>query len=141
MADDDDEGIHRVDTVPPPDGEGDAYNAPTRVGAGPPEAVLESLRQAAATGLPLKPPSLPRTAAAQDAAPAAGSAPTPGVAPEAPATPPSPAPPAAKTSPARGASPPSASALQTMIAEGPSRSVILLCALVAVAAVAWYALR
>lgn len=27
-----DDSIHRVDTIPPPDGEGDAYNAPTKVG-------------------------------------------------------------------------------------------------------------
>jgi hypothetical protein len=27
-----DEGIHRCDTVPPPDGETDAYNAPTKIG-------------------------------------------------------------------------------------------------------------
>lgn len=29
----DDNKIHKVDTVPPPAGESDAYNAPTRVGA------------------------------------------------------------------------------------------------------------
>ena len=32
MSTNDDDGIYRVDTVPPPPGEGDAYNAPTRIG-------------------------------------------------------------------------------------------------------------
>lgn len=55
----DEEQIYKVDTVPPPPGEGDAYNAPTRVGAMPPPQVLEAMREAAATGKPLKPQSLP----------------------------------------------------------------------------------
>ena len=69
-----DEELHRVDTVPPPDGEGDAYNAPTRVGAGPPVQVLAELREAAAAGRQLKPQSLPRPTSV---APPASAAPAP----------------------------------------------------------------
>jgi hypothetical protein len=32
MSSNDDDGIYRVDTVPPPQGESDVYNAPTKVG-------------------------------------------------------------------------------------------------------------
>jgi hypothetical protein len=39
------ESIFKADTVPPPDGESDAYNAPTRVGATAPE-VLAALKAA-----------------------------------------------------------------------------------------------
>jgi hypothetical protein len=47
MSDDEkDEGIYKVDTVPPPAGEGDAYNAPTRVGPMG-AAVVEEMMHAA----------------------------------------------------------------------------------------------
>lgn len=42
---DDDDGIYRVDTVPPPQGESDAYNAPTRVGPMASALVEEMLAQ------------------------------------------------------------------------------------------------
>jgi hypothetical protein len=43
-----DEGeIYRVDTVPPPPGEGDAYNAPTRVGAMAESVLIEEMIHAA----------------------------------------------------------------------------------------------
>ncbi len=48
MADEEekeDGAIYKVDTVPPPPGEDDAYSAPTRVGEMPPE-VLEAMRGA-----------------------------------------------------------------------------------------------
>lgn len=77
MNDENDE-LHRVDTVPPPDGEGDAYSAPTRVGAGPPVQVLAALREAAASGRPLKPVELPKGASVAPA-------PMPSIPPPAPA--------------------------------------------------------
>jgi hypothetical protein len=48
MSDDDDnkQGIYKVDTVPPPAGDGDAYNAPTRVGPMA-AAVVEEMMHAA----------------------------------------------------------------------------------------------
>ena len=48
MSDDDDkeDGIYKVDTVPPPAGESDAYNAPTRVGPMA-AAVVEEMMHAA----------------------------------------------------------------------------------------------
>lgn len=52
MADEktDDEGsIFKVDTVPPPAGDGDAYNAPTKVGPVSAEAWVELIKQADAT--------------------------------------------------------------------------------------------
>lgn len=58
---DDGEGsIYRVDTVPPPPGEDDAYSAPTRVGEMPPE-VLEAMR---AAGLGMDKKSAPKVTAA-----------------------------------------------------------------------------
>jgi hypothetical protein len=54
----DDEAL-RIDTVPPPPGEDDAYNAPTRVGTMPPE-VLAAMKDA-------RPPSQPPTKAAPPA--------------------------------------------------------------------------
>lgn len=46
----DDEGsIFKVDTVPPPAGDGDAYNAPTKVGPVSAEAWVELMKQADAT--------------------------------------------------------------------------------------------
>ena len=49
MASDDEDGIFKVETVPPPEGESDVYNAPTRVGqlAGSlvEEIVLQARRQ------------------------------------------------------------------------------------------------
>ena len=85
-----DEEIYRVDTVPPPDGEGDAYNAATRVGAAPPEAVLHAMKEASRSGNPLKPQALPKGLSvppSPEAAPgAAVAAPPPSVtAPEPPA--------------------------------------------------------
>lgn len=41
----DDDGIYKVDTVPPPQGEDDAYNAPTRVGVMASAIVGELLAQ------------------------------------------------------------------------------------------------
>ncbi len=55
MSDDDDNNqhsepaIHKVDTVPPPAGEDDAYSAPTRVGSMAAAAVEELMRQAEKT--------------------------------------------------------------------------------------------
>jgi hypothetical protein len=49
----------RVDTVPPPDGEDDAYSAPTRMHSTPPEDLLEAMKEAARKGVPLKPQTLP----------------------------------------------------------------------------------
>lgn len=40
--------VHKVDTVPPPPGEDDAYNAPTRIGPMAEVAVQEMMRQARA---------------------------------------------------------------------------------------------
>lgn len=45
-SDDDEDQIHRVDTVPPPDGEGDAYSAATRVGPMA-DAVVKEMMHAA----------------------------------------------------------------------------------------------
>jgi hypothetical protein len=53
MADEesDDEGsIFKVDTIPPPAGDGDAYNAPTKVGPVSAEAWVELIKQADAEG-------------------------------------------------------------------------------------------
>jgi predicted component of type VI protein secretion system len=54
MSTNDDDGIYRVETVPPPNGESDAYNAPTRVGqmAGAivEELVAQAQREAEQTG-------------------------------------------------------------------------------------------
>lgn len=69
------ESIYKVDTVPPPGDEGDAYNAPTRVGAMPPMQVLEAMREAAATSSPMKPVTLPH--GSRSVAPAAEPAQTP----------------------------------------------------------------
>ena len=70
-----DKGIHQIDTVPPPPGEDDAYSAPTRVGAMPPE-VLEALRNA---GINMDKKSAPRVPAAPVPRPAVA-APRPAVA-------------------------------------------------------------
>ena len=48
--DDDDGAIFKVDTVPPPAGDGDAYNAPTKVGPVSAEAWVELIKQADAEG-------------------------------------------------------------------------------------------
>jgi hypothetical protein len=63
MPDDEkkEDAIYRVDTVPPPAGESDAYNAPTRVGDMPPE-VLAAMK-AAGVG-----PDAPVASAAEKAA-------------------------------------------------------------------------
>lgn len=50
--------LYRVDTVPPPAGENDAYNAPTKVGPMP-LSVLDAMKKATMTGTPLKPVALP----------------------------------------------------------------------------------
>ena len=52
------EGIFRLDTVPPPDG-GTAYDAPTKVGPMP-ASVLDAMKKAALEGTALKPTSLPK---------------------------------------------------------------------------------
>ncbi len=64
-----DDQVFKVDTVPPPDGEGDAYNAPTRVGAGPPVDVLDAMKKAATSGNPLKPQAIPAAASIPRAPP------------------------------------------------------------------------
>jgi hypothetical protein len=43
--------------------EGGANDAPTKVGASPPAAVLNAMKEAAATGRPLKPLELPKSKA------------------------------------------------------------------------------
>src|SRR5687767_12438894 len=52
MSDDDDEkdGIYRVQTVPPPDGSSDVYNAPTKVGPMATSVIQELIEQAQRTG-------------------------------------------------------------------------------------------
>jgi hypothetical protein len=47
---DDEASIFKVDTVPPPDGDGDAYNAPTKVGPVTSEAWVELVKKADAEG-------------------------------------------------------------------------------------------
>jgi hypothetical protein len=54
------EEYDKVDTVPPPAGEEDAYSAPTRLGAAPPPEILAEMHRAAQTGRPMKPIELPR---------------------------------------------------------------------------------
>lgn len=56
--DDDENDVYRVETVPPPPGEADAYSAPTKIGAMP-AAVLDDMKKAALSGAPLKPTALP----------------------------------------------------------------------------------
>lgn len=46
MPSDDEDGIFKVETVPPPEGESDVYNAPTRVGALAGSIVEEIVQQA-----------------------------------------------------------------------------------------------
>ena len=62
--DDDEEGaVYRVDTVPPPPGEDDAYSAPTRIGPMAEVAVQELMRQAEQSAVqdePSKPLPTPR---------------------------------------------------------------------------------
>ena len=53
------DGIFRLDTVPPPAGAGDAYSAPTRVGEMP-ASVLDMMKKAAIEGTQLKPLTLPK---------------------------------------------------------------------------------
>ncbi len=59
--DDDENDVYRVETVPPPPGEHDAYSAPTKIGAMP-VGVLDAMKQAALSGAPLKPMALPNQA-------------------------------------------------------------------------------
>jgi hypothetical protein len=65
-SDDDDGAIHRLDTVPPPDGAADPYNAPTRVGPMSDAAVDEMLQaaQARASTLGRRPAEVPVPVAA-----------------------------------------------------------------------------
>jgi hypothetical protein len=49
----------RIDTVPPPPGEDDAYSAPTKLHSMPPDDLLEAMKEATRKGVPLKPQSLP----------------------------------------------------------------------------------
>lgn len=46
MASDDEDGIFKVETVPPPEGESDVYNAPTKVGSLAGSIVEEIVQQA-----------------------------------------------------------------------------------------------
>jgi hypothetical protein len=52
--------VQRVDTVPPPPGEDDAYSAPTRLHSAPPEAVLSAMKEATKFNRPLKPVTIPK---------------------------------------------------------------------------------
>ena len=63
------DAIHRVDTVPPPPGEGDAYSAPTTVGPVN-DAVIEAMRKA---GVPED--LIPQSQRAPTSGPASGSRP------------------------------------------------------------------
>jgi hypothetical protein len=110
---DDEASIFKVDTVPPPDGDGDAYNAPTKVGPVSSEAWVELIRKAdaegernaeadrqlAESGPSSKPPISKSQAKATDAAPPASKpeATVKSAAPPAAAPPP---PPAAAAGPA-----------------------------------------
>lgn len=76
----DDDGIHRMDTVPPPDGEGDAYNAATRVGPMA-DAVVKEMMHAAG----LKAAEMSERAAGKAKAAGKASTSTPPVAAAAPA--------------------------------------------------------
>lgn len=97
----------RVDTVPPPEGEDDAYNAPTRVGKLPDElldAMKDILAEAAGDETPPAaraeaPSGAPAAAAPSGAAPAAAPSGAP------PAAAPSGAPPAAPSSAPPAAAP------------------------------------
>jgi hypothetical protein len=89
--DENDGGIYRVDTVPPPDGEDDAYSAPTRVGVMPESLVQEIMHAAELKSAALREKESQRraasaVAASELAAPkaAATQAVTPGPAPPAP---------------------------------------------------------
>jgi hypothetical protein len=53
--------VDKIDTVPPPAGEDDAYSAPTRLGAAPPPEILAEMHRAAQTGRPMKPMDLPQS--------------------------------------------------------------------------------
>lgn len=71
MSDDDknDElGIHRVETIPPPDGEDDAYSAPTKVGPMADAAVKELMHAAARRSSELAARVAEKKGAAADAA-------------------------------------------------------------------------
>ena len=61
--------INSVDTVPPPPGEDDAYNAPTKVGAMPPEllAVLRESAQKSTPRLDIATPVVPAVVANEEA--------------------------------------------------------------------------
>lgn len=50
MARDDEDAVHKVDTVPPPDGDSDAYSAETKVGPVTQDAWAELIRKAAEEG-------------------------------------------------------------------------------------------
>lgn len=57
MTDDDEPKLYRVDTVPPPAGESDAYNAPTKVGPMAASVVAEMMKAAEASPVEPKPAS------------------------------------------------------------------------------------
>jgi hypothetical protein len=104
MSDDDkDDGpaIYRVDTIPPPDGEDDAYSAPTKVGPMADAAVRELMQAAEKRAQELSARIAGKKIANAEAAKAAASMPTPltvkptGVPIAKPPTPPAAAPPAA----------------------------------------------
>jgi hypothetical protein len=63
MSSNDDDGIYRVDTIPPPAGEDDAYSAPTRVGpmasAIVEEIIAQAKREAEEAAASSRPPGTP----------------------------------------------------------------------------------
>jgi hypothetical protein len=66
---DDDHGIFRVDTIPPPDGEDDAYSAPTKVGPMADAAVKELMHAAERRAIELSQRNADKAKAAKEAAP------------------------------------------------------------------------
>lgn len=91
---DDEDQIHRVDTVPPPDGEGDAYSAATKVGPMA-EAVVKEMMHAAgvkAAELKARSDKKPETAGGGARAASDSAKPAPPSAPPRPSAPRPPAP-------------------------------------------------
>jgi hypothetical protein len=66
--DENDGGIYKVDTVPPPDGEDDAYNAPTKVGVMAESVVQEIMHAAELKSAALREKESQRRAASAGAA-------------------------------------------------------------------------
>jgi hypothetical protein len=87
-SDDDDDQIHRVDTVPPPEGERDAYSAATRVGPMAEAVVMEMMHAAGVKAAELRARSDKKSEAATEARAASDSAkPAPPSAPPRPSAP------------------------------------------------------